>query len=59
MSKKRRNHLATFKEKVAMDAIKGEKTLSTLATQYELHPTQIRQRKKQVLVDSSINEYRN
>ena len=52
MSKKRRNHSATFKAKVALDAIKGEKTLSALATQYELHPTQIQQWKKQLLKGS-------
>ena len=52
MSKKRRNHSATFKAKVALDAIKGEKTLSALATQYELHPTQIQQWKKQLLEGS-------
>ena len=52
MSKKRRNHSATFKAKVALDAIKGEKTLSELATHYELHPTQIQQWKKQLLEGS-------
>jgi len=52
MSKKRRNHSATFKAKVALDAIKGEKTLSALATQYEIHPTQIQQWKKQLLEGS-------
>ncbi len=52
MSKKRRNHSATFKAKVALDAIKGEKTLSALANQYELHPTQIQQWKKQLLEGS-------
>ncbi len=52
MSKKRRNHSAIFKAKVALDAIKGEKTLSALATQYELHPTQIQQWKKQLLEGS-------
>jgi len=40
MSRKRRNHSAAFKAKVALDAIKGEKTLSELAYQYELHPNQ-------------------
>ncbi|MFQ6604852.1 MAG: transposase [Fidelibacterota bacterium] len=43
MSKKRRNHSAAFKAKVALDAIKGDKTLSELATQYSLHPNQIQQ----------------
>ena len=52
MSKKRRNHSATFKAKVALEAIKGDKTLCALATQYELHPTQIQQWKKQLLEGS-------
>ena len=38
MSKRRRNHSATFKAKVALDALKGEKTLSELASRYELSP---------------------
>ncbi len=37
----RRNHSAAFKAKVALAAIKGEKTLADLAQQYDLHPTQI------------------
>lgn len=48
MSKKRRNHSAEFKAKVAMAAIKGDKTLSELAAQYEIHPTQITQWKQQL-----------
>ncbi len=52
MRKKRRNHSAAFKAKVALDAIKGEKTLSELASQYELHPTQIQQWKKKLLEGS-------
>ena len=52
MSKKRRNHSATFKAKVALDALKGEKTLSELASRYELHPNQIQQWKKKLLEDS-------
>jgi hypothetical protein len=34
----RRNHTATFKAKVALAAIKGEKTLSELAEQFEVAP---------------------
>jgi len=52
MSRKRRNHSAAFKAKVALDAIKGEKTLSELAYQYELHPNQIQQWKKKLLEGS-------
>ena len=33
----RRNHGAAFKAKVALEAIKGEKTLSELAQQFEVH----------------------
>ena len=52
MSKTRRNHSAAFKAKVALDAIKGDKTLSELAAQYSLHPTQIQTWKKKLLEGS-------
>ncbi len=37
----RRTHSAAFKAKVALAAIKGEKTLAELAQQYDVHPNQI------------------
>jgi hypothetical protein len=37
----RRNHSPAFKARVALDAIKGEKTLAELAEQYYVHPNQI------------------
>jgi transposase len=37
----RRNHNPTFKAKVALAAIKGEKTLAELAQLYDFHPNQI------------------
>ena len=37
----RRNHSPTFKAKVSLAAIKGEKTLAELAQQYDVHPNQI------------------
>jgi transposase len=37
----RRNHSPAFKAKVALAAIKGEKTLTELAQDYDLHPNQI------------------
>src|ERR1700691_6234250 len=37
----RRTHAPSFKAKVALAAIKGEKTLAELAQQYEVHPNQI------------------
>jgi transposase-like protein len=39
----RRNHTADFKAKVALAAIKGEKTLSELAQQFDVHANQITQ----------------
>jgi len=45
----RRKHRAELKAKVALEAIKGMKTINELATRYEVHPTQIVQWKKQVL----------
>jgi len=45
----RRNHTAAFKAKVALAALKGEKTLTELAQQYDIHPNQITQWKTQLL----------
>ncbi len=50
MSKRsRRNHSPAFRAKVALAAVKGDKTLSELATQFDVHPTQITQWKTQLL----------
>lgn len=38
----RRNHCPAFKAKVAVAAIKGEKTLIELAQDFDVHPNQIR-----------------
>src|SRR5208337_2288242 len=37
----RRNHTAAFKAKVALAAIKGDRTLAQLAEQFDVHPNQI------------------
>mgnify|MGYP001500571630 CR=1 FL=1 len=52
MSKKRRNHLPEFKSKVALAAIKGDKTLTELAQQYGINSNLIVKWKKQ-LIDNS------
>ena len=50
MSKRtRRTHAPGFKAKVALAAIKGEKTLAELAQQFDVHPNQITQWKGQLL----------
>jgi transposase-like protein len=45
----RRNHTPAFKAKVALAAIKGEKTLAGLVQQFDVHPNQITQWKGQLL----------
>ena len=37
----RRNHTPAFKAKVALAAIKGDRTLSQLAEQFDVHPNQV------------------
>lgn len=41
MRRKRRNHLPGFKAKVALAAIKGDKTQAELAEQFDIHQNQI------------------
>jgi transposase len=40
-SRPRRNHTPAFKAKVAVAAIKGDRTLAQLAEQFDVHPNQI------------------
>ena len=41
MKRKRRNHSASFKAKVALAAIRGDKTLAELSEQFDVHQNQM------------------
>ena len=45
----RRNHSAAFKAKVALAALKGDKTLAELAQQFDVHANQVTEWKRQLL----------
>lgn len=47
--KTRRRFTAEFKAKVALEAIRGERTIAELATKHQLHPNQITQWKRQAI----------
>jgi transposase len=53
MKRTRRNHTAAFKAKVALAAIKGEKTLAELGVQYDVHTNQITQWKSELILRST------
>ena len=49
MGRIRKRHSAGFKAKVALDAVKQDKTIAELAREHQVHPVQISQWKKQLL----------
>ena len=54
MKKRRRKFSATFKATVAIEALKKHKTLSELASQFEIHPNQISKCKREFLDNASL-----
>jgi transposase len=48
MRRKRRNHSPSFKVKVALAALKGEKTLAQLTSEYDVHVNQIQTLRNQL-----------
>ena len=49
----RRNHTASYKAKVALAAVKGDKTLAELAKQFDVHPNPITDWKNRLLEGAS------
>lgn len=49
MNKKRRQYSAKYKFQVALEAAKGQKTLSELASEHSIHPNQIREWKQKLM----------
>ena len=49
----RRNHSPAFKAKVALEAIKGEEPLITIAERIDVHPNQTTKWKRQLLEDAA------
>lgn len=52
MTNERRRYSADFKSKIALEAVKGAKTVNELASLHGLHPTQITLWKKQLLAEA-------
>ena len=46
---KRKQYEAGFKARVALEAVKGEKTIAQVASEYGVHPNQVRQWKEHLL----------
>jgi transposase len=53
MKRSRRNHSAAFKAKVALAALKGDKTLAELAQQFDVHANQVSTWRAQLLEGAS------
>jgi transposase len=54
--RKRRNHSSAFKAKVALAAVRVDRTLAELAEQFDVHPNQIQHWKKR-LVEGAENVF--
>ena len=50
----RRNHSSQFKAKVALAALRGDKTLAELAKQFDVHPNQITEWKTQLQSNAGV-----
>jgi transposase-like protein len=47
--RQRKQYTGEFKARVALEAIKGQRTVNEIASRFSLHPTQVSQWKKQAV----------
>jgi transposase len=52
--RQRRNHSSVFKAKVAVAALKGDKTVAERSEQFEVHPNQITDWKRQLQENAAM-----
>ena len=52
MARQRKQYTGAFKAKIALEAIKGQRTIQELATAHGIHPNQITTWKKQLLASA-------
>src|SRR5439155_23273348 len=53
MERQRKQYTAAFKAKVALEGVKGQRTVQELASNYGIHPNQITNWKKQLVAEAA------
>ena len=53
MKRQRKQHSADLKAKIAVEAVKGQRTIQEIASHYSIHPSQVTQWKKQLVEGAS------
>ena len=54
MKRKRKQHSAEFKAKVAIEALKDQSTIAEIAQKYSIHPNQVTTWKKEFIANASV-----